>query len=104
MNSRPKQNPFRERTIAVMREWSGRIELNLEQVAWIQQDSRIQHHAALAQFGAPALHYGRRKAFRGYDAHGHVDWNAWPSTCVFRVRHAINHYPDSEFLQITKVT
>ena len=40
----------------------GRIELELKQVARVQQDTGIEDHAALTHLGAASFDYGRRKA------------------------------------------
>jgi hypothetical protein len=57
----------------------GRIEFNLQQVARIEQDARVQHHSALAQFSAASLHHCRRKAFGRNHPHGQVNGQTVPA-------------------------
>jgi len=46
------------------------LEFDLKQVAWVEQDSSIERHAALAQLGTSALDDGCIEPFRGNDPNG----------------------------------
>ena len=89
--------------MAVHARRGGRIEFNLQQIARIQQDSGVQHHAAFAHFGAAAFDHGGREALGGHHANGHVDGKAIPAARVFGNRHPTHHHPCNCFHQITKV-
>jgi hypothetical protein len=58
----PRPNDGRDPRV----EWS--IEFKLKQVAGVQQDSRIQDHTALAQFGAPTGNNGGRESLGSHHA------------------------------------
>jgi hypothetical protein len=58
------------------------IELDLKQISWIQQDTRIEHHATLAYFGAPAENDGGRKAFGSDHPNRQVNGHPIPSPRV----------------------
>ncbi len=91
MNSRPKQKPLRERTIAGRREGVGVSNSISSKSPGFSRIPAYKHHAAFAHFGAPALDHGGRKALGRHDADGHIDGQARPAACIFRVRHAAYH-------------
>jgi len=83
-------NEFQAEAVTVARANDGRnsgvdwgIEFDFQQIARVQKDACIQHHAALAEFCAAPLDDRGRKTLRRYDADVQVHGKAVPTAFLF---------------------
>src|SRR5947209_14757499 len=82
----------------------GHIELNLKQVARVQENARVQGHAALADLRPAAFDHGGRKPLGREHLHRQINRHSFPAARRCGIRHSRrNDRLSAKSLQITKV-
>jgi hypothetical protein len=108
---RERGEKFDSKTEAVARSHNGRhpgaadgIELDFQNIARLQESSRVKNHSTLTQFSGPAEDDSRGKTLGGHDSNRQIDRQTRPSAGVGGSQHLTDNLcPVPICLQITKV-